>query len=338
MKHNRRLKTHRNRLLGPLLIAPIVFSLLGINFQIDLKQPNRKPLVPTCIDRKSIPASELHWLYLPQSSEELNTYIPLTFLAGKLIGNDVVDVSSCSDGGLLSNGAASPCGLDLALPLVFELQNIYDDEIFNAGLQIGTPPVMLKQVFRHESQFWPGRHDAIHFSLGHLTPWGASTALLWNKDLLQEVCQTAYGQPCVQYIQTRNVLSDPLVGTLLDMVTADCEECALKIDIPKAEASVELFAQVMMAHCTQASQVIYNVTEEHSSESVSYTNIWKMTLFNYNVGSVCLEDTLEAILKEDPDTLEFLWVEFEEHVPKSKCQVGLDYVEKITTPITGTRP
>jgi hypothetical protein len=323
-----------NSFFAVFIIPSLLFNLIvSSNFYL-FNKPQKEDETPTCISRTHIPNDELPWLYLPQSSEELKTSIPLTILAGELIKNKVVDASSCFDGGLLSNGAASACGLDLALPLVYELQNVYNDEIVYAGYQIGTPPVMLKQLFKQESQFWPGRYDAIHFGLGHLTTWGASTALLWNRDLLQEVCQTAFGQPCYFYIQTSNVNSDLLVGTLIDMVNADCENCPYKIDVPKAEASVQIFAQVLMAHCNQTAQVVYNITGKHSSNSVSYAAIWRMALFNYNVGPICLEKTLNSIRKDNPDQKEFTWDDFEDHVPKGTCQMGLDYVKKITVPIT----
>jgi hypothetical protein len=247
-----------------------------------------------------------------------------------------VDASSCAGGGLLSSGAANPCGLDLAKSLVMQLQNLYDDEIFNAGQQFGVPPYLLKQVFRYESQFWPGQWDEVHFGLGHLTPWGASTALFWDQDLQQEICRTVHGSTCPPYIPPRDVLSSQMVVALLDAVNADCPTCDLKFDIPKAEASVRIFAQVVMAHCTQSARIVYNITGEHSSKSVDYPTIWRMALFNYNVGPNCLSNTLNAVLEADPDTSKFEWSDFVEYVPKGDCQIGLTYVDKITSQAPGT--
>lgn len=296
--------------------------------------PDYENTLPTCLNRNDIPVSELNWLFIPESAAELNTQIPFVFLAGKLIQKGAVDASSCVNNGLLANGAANACGLALARPLVMEIQNLYDDEIFNAGQQFGVPPYMLKQLFRFESQFWPGQWDEVHFGLGHLTPWGASTALLWNPELRQDVCQSVYGRSCPTY-QAPNVYTSQLVGTLLNIVNADCPGCPRKFDVAKAEASVRVFAQVLMAHCTQSSRVVYNVTGEHSSKSVDYATIWRMTLFNYNVGPHCLRDTLNAMLEDDPDTTVFYWTEFEEHVPEGDCQAGITYVNQITTPPSG---
>ena len=323
--------------LGLLFVKP---SQVQATVDIQEATPTPSPsdqeyVIPTCLNRGSIPASELNWLFIPESAEDLRTQVPFVFLAGQLIKSGAVDASTCLNNGLLANGAANACGLALARPLVMEMQNMYDDEIYNAGEQIGVPPYMLKQVFRFESQFWPGQWDELHFGLGHLTPWGASTALLWNPDLRQEVCQSVYGQPCPSYRET-NVYTSQLIGALLNMVNADCPNCPQKIDVPKAEASVRIFAQVLMAHCTQSSRVIYNITGEHSGQSVDYATIWRMTLFNYNVGPYCLRDTLEAVLEDDPETTTFSWIEFEEHVPKGECRAGVTYVDQITKPPSGT--
>jgi hypothetical protein len=92
-----------------------------------------------------------------------------------------------------------------------------------------------------------------------------------------------------------------------------------------------MFAQIMLAYCTQASQVIYNITGKHSSNSVDYANIWRMALYNYNVGPNCLYDSISAMFEEHPATGKIEWDEFKKYVPEGGCQIGIGYVDQITT-------
>jgi hypothetical protein len=329
-------KTRTNSLFLLLILFPLLVS-QGQDFRLekaDVRTSDPVVLlekrVPTCLDRDEdeIPDSEYHWLHLPFQASELRTSVPYVFLAGRLIQEGVVDASECPAGGLLRSGASNTCGLEKALTLVIEMQNMYDDEILNAGYQIGVPPVMLKQQFRYESQFWPGQHDEFHFGLGHLTAYGASTALLWSYDIYREVCQSIFGAPCAgPYRQTRNVYEDIFVGTLLSFVNADCPTCPQKIDYDKAEASVRLFALIDLAHCYQASQILYNITGRHSRNSVDYATIWKLALFNYNAGPGCLYEAAKTTLG---NRVVLRWDEFVENVSGKSCLVGVDYVESVT--------
>ncbi len=84
------------------------------------------------------------WLSTPQISTDLATNIPYEYLSANLINSGVVDVSSCSDGGLLDNGLASVCGLETARDQVNQWQNRFDDLIQGAALETGVPAQLLK--------------------------------------------------------------------------------------------------------------------------------------------------------------------------------------------------
>jgi hypothetical protein len=330
---------YKTRFFTLFIFVPLIPFLITHNWEVGAKENDvqnsnygflLEKNIPTCLDRDEdkIPDSEYHWLHLPFEASELRTDVPYVILAGRLIQEGIIDASECPGGGLLLNGASNTCGLEKALSLVIEMQNMYDDEILNAGYQIGVPPVMLKQQFRYESQFWPGQYDAFHFGLGHLTAYGASTALLWNYDIYREVCQSIFGAPCAgPYRQTRNVYEDIFVGTLLDFVNADCPTCPLKLDFDKAEASVRLFALIDLAHCYQASQILYNITGKHSRNSVDYATIWKLALFNYNAGPGCLYTAAKETLG---NRVVLKWDDFVDHVSGKSCEVGIDYVESVT--------
>jgi len=110
---------------------------------------------PVCLDRSDIPPEEMHWLYFPKSASELATHEDYAYLSGQLIQNGIVDASDCPLGGLWPDGYANACGLAKTRQVSLYLQNVYDDEILAAGKDTGVPPVMMKQLIRYESQFWP---------------------------------------------------------------------------------------------------------------------------------------------------------------------------------------
>jgi hypothetical protein len=96
------------------------------------------------------------WLSTPEDPAFLASEEPYSYLAGRLIAEGVVDASSCPSGGLLSNGYADNCGLEVAMPEVIEWQNQFDDQIMDVALNSKVPAQLLKNLFALESQFWPG--------------------------------------------------------------------------------------------------------------------------------------------------------------------------------------
>lgn len=294
------------------------------------RSPSQIVITPTCLDRGDIPDSEYHWLYFPASPDELATQENYAFLAGQLIRNGVVDASDCPLGGVFANGYANGCGQERAQDIVFELQNVYDDEILDVAREVGTPPVMLKQIIRYESQFWPVRFGIYHWGLGHLTLVGASNAVQWNPELYNDLCEQVYGGLCPQaYNQTFLGFDNLLSGQLLSLLDASCPECEYGIDIEKAEDSIYYFGQALMSYCKQTSQIVFNVTDQHSSFSVDYATIWKLTLVNYNAGPQCVFDALDAAYT--PTTTRISWASVAANLTSARCKSGLEYVENITS-------
>ena len=170
--------------LTRLIIAAIVFiASFGIS---DVKSPPRNVLaqtISTCLNRVHIPQEDLHWVYVPENADELYTDDPLFFLAGQLISNKVVDASYCPTGGLGLDGYANACGMAASLDTVIIVQNLVNEPILQAFKDVGTPPVLMKQLIRYESQFWPGIQDDIHHGYGHITNIGIRNAMQWNPDL-----------------------------------------------------------------------------------------------------------------------------------------------------------
>jgi len=68
------------------------------------------------------------------------TDVPLYFLAGQLIIHKVVDASFCPAGGLMLNGYANACGMAASLDTVVIVQNLVNEPILQAFIDVGTTP------------------------------------------------------------------------------------------------------------------------------------------------------------------------------------------------------
>jgi hypothetical protein len=121
------------------------------------------------------------WLSTPQRPEDLATNVSYEYLSANLIKHGVVEASSCDNGGLLANGLANACGLEIVRPEVNDWQNSFDNLIFSASQQTGVPAKLLKRIFARESQFWPGAMSGpAEAGLGQFTKGGADAVLMWN--------------------------------------------------------------------------------------------------------------------------------------------------------------
>lgn len=275
-----------------------------------------------CLNRPEIDASEMHWLYVPSYPSELYTEMNYGYLAGQLILSGLVDASSCPNGGIGANDYANACGLAAAKSLSIYYQNLYDETIINSFRETGVPPVALKQLMRYESQFWPGEFG-LHYGVGHLTYYGAHTALNWSPYLRQVVCNTVYREGCGS-----KPVDDLMIGTFLGMMSSRCPSCENGINEAKAKQSAYYLSHSLLAYCRQTTQVVANATGRDPAEVVDYPMIWRLTLYNYNAGSNCLN---KAIIGANPDDEELLdWNTFSKAVKDSNCTMGITYVNNIT--------
>ena len=282
---------------------------------------------------------EPDWLTTPQRPEELATNVPYEFLAANLIKYGVANASSCSDGGLLADGNASVCGLEAARPAVIDWQNQYDNQIFSAAQQTGVPAVLLKRIFARESQFWPGHaDDHPEAGFGQMTDGGADTVLTWNPSFYEQFCPSVLDQSvCKTKIyplpetgwegiglaeSERSMLRNALVHS----VDAICPNCSMGIDMSKADASVAVFAELMLASCKQAGQVLAMNYDSLPSEAASFEDLWRFTLADYNAGPGCLGlATDETNTAGEP----LDWEHLSSHLTPA-CNGALDYVNQVS--------
>ena len=272
------------------------------------------------------------WLSTPTQSEELGTDIPYNYLATQLIAAGAVDVSACTDGGLLPEGGASTCGMEAAREAVTAWQNQFDGIILSVAQDTGVPAHLLKNLFAIESQFWPGISNINDIGLGQLTERGADTALLWNPPFFHQFCPLVMDSAeCSQgYLHLTEEQQEYMRLALIDSINATCETCPLGIDLDRANFSIGVFAHTMLANCEQTGQLVENVTGGTAGASASYEDLWRFTLVNYNAGPGCLGNALDATAGEDLEEDQALtWENVTAHL-EPICQGAISYVNDIS--------
>ena len=276
--------------------------------------------ISTCLNRVNISLDDLHWLYVPESADELHTNEDHFYLAGQLIVNNVVNANFCPSGGLTLNGYANACGIAVTRPAVQFIQNMLNEPILQAYKDTGVPPVLLKQLISVESEFWPSQYMYSHYGFGHITNMGMRNALLWNPALVAKVCPPSSTEDC----RTSVTIADQILSSLV----AVCPTCNYGIDPLIANRSVDILAEVVLGYCLQTARIIYNATERHSNTVVDYATIWKLSLMNYNSGSTCVYDTVLATFKKTQGRMD--WSQITANVSGDLCIRGLAYANQIT--------
>jgi len=268
------------------------------------------------------------WLETPTDFRTLETSFSYANLAGNLIRRGIVDASSCADGGVLENGNASPCGVDAAYATIVSWQNRFDSLIFSVAKETGVSARLLKNLFARESQFWPGASlsggDA---GFGQMTEEGADTALRWNPIFYEQFCPLVLPEETCRdgYLRLDEEEQSRLRSALVYQVNAGCDSCPMGVDISQANRSIEIFAHALLANCEQTGQILRNLTGKSPGDLVSYEDLWRFALINYNAGAGCLSLALEKTYEED-ETLDW------EHVSENLtpvCAGAKAYVEDI---------
>ena len=269
------------------------------------------------------------WLTTPEDVAFLETEEPYSYLAGRLIAEGAVDASSCPSGGLLSNGYADNCGMEVAMPEVIVWQNQFDDQIMLAANEVKVPAQLLKNVFAQESQFWPGVFkEPQEFGLGQITDNGADALLLWNPSFYNQFCPLVLtAEECsVGYLKLAPENQAILRGALATSADADCATCEFGIDLTSTDTSINLVAHTMLANCEQVAQIVYNATGKIAGTISTYEELWKFTIANYHVGPGCLSYAMYTnfAAKTPMD-----WEHVSAHLTEA-CQSVIPYVTQVT--------
>jgi hypothetical protein len=277
------------------------------------------------------------WLSSPSQVEQLATSRSYSYLAAQLINRGVVDIRSCTDGGVLETGMASPCGMDAARLTVIDWQNRFNDVIFSETQKASIPGYLLKAIFSRESQFWPIRSpQKPEAGLGHLTENGADTTLLWNRSFYDQYCPEVLENDICQrgYANLQDATQLRLRTALFNRVNADCPTCAIGIDMRKAEDSISVFANLLKANCIQTGTIVHNSYGGSPGSYASFEDLWKFTLVNYNAGPGCLILAIREVKKMN-EPLD--WKHLASHLTQV-CQPAMEYVNDVNTFLEASIP
>lgn len=275
------------------------------------------------------------WLSSPENPADLESDISYYYLAGSLITYGVVDASGCLDGGLQAPNIASACGVEAARPELMDWQNRFDGEILQVSQDTGVPARLLKNVFSRESQIWPGIYTTYkEAGLGQLTEKGADTVLLWNWDFFNQFCPLVLNEAYCKlgFANLEEPEQNLLRGALVHKVNASCPGCPAGIDLSKANFSVNVFAEGLLANCNQVAQVITNQTGMSPGQLSSYEDLWRFTLVNYNAGPGCLS---RAVYRAWVANQPINWETVSSYLEPA-CQPAVGYVEDITRELRAT--
>lgn len=269
------------------------------------------------------------WLKTPDQPVLLASEEPYYYLAGRLVMQNMVDVSPCTSGGMLPNGYADACGLEQARPLIQEWQNQFDSRITEVARESGIPAQIMKNLFAQESQFWPGVFRVPYeFGLGQITDNGVDSIFIWKPDFFAQFCPLVFHEDSCAggYLSLDEDSRAIIRGALALQAKVDCPECETGIDLSHTNFSVALFANTLQANCAQVSRTVYTATERSPGAVATYEDLWRFTIANYHAGPGC---TAFAIHQSWLNTGRLTWEDAVDYFTDA-CRGVIPYVEKIT--------
>lgn len=163
--------------------------------------------------------------------------------------------------------------------------------------------------------------------LGHLTPGGADTLLLWDEEVFYRLCpQVVHPETCaLGYPSLPEEIQALVQGAVLRQVDATCPDCIFGIDFDVADQSIEIFAKVLKANCRQVGQTIINLRGQPPGLVSDYEDLWRFALVNYHAGVGCLTSAFNTIPIDQPLTWENIVPALE-----AECPGGSKYVNDVT--------
>jgi hypothetical protein len=162
---------------------------------------------------------------------------------------------------------------------------------------------------------------------------------MWNPSFYEQfcpsvldpsVCQTKiYPQPEDDWksLGLNDVERSFLRRALVRSVDSVCPDCSMGIDLEKADFSVGVFAQTLIANCKQTGKVIDMNFDTVPAQASSFEDLWRFTLVDYNAGPGCLG---LAVDKTSAEGEPLDWEHLSSHLTPA-CQGALDYVNDISS-------
>ena len=249
------------------------------------------------------------------SSAYLMTKYKYQLLGAKLINFGKVDASSCPNYGLNLDGTPNGCGELVTSRMVFEYQNKYDDQIFDAAQRQKVPPRVIKGLIAQESQFWPYSDIPYEYGLGMLTESGADMLLRWNSSYFLNLCVKTFPMDRGRCYGGFSNLSEEdqivLRGVVISKVGTDEE--------------IEVLAAAIRGSVYQVNQIVTNATGESPASVTTHEDLWKFTVANYFSGSGCLYNAMSICSAYN---LMLNWDNVQRFMT-GKCQIAGQYVERV---------
>jgi hypothetical protein len=171
-----------------------------------------------------------------------------------------------------------------------------------------------------------------------MTDGGADAILTWNPSFYEQFCPSVLDQSVCKIkiypnpeVEWQGIALDEtersiLRGALVNSVNAICPDCSIGIDIGKAENSVGVFAQTLLASCKQTGEVININYGIAPGDAASYEDLWRFTLVDYNAGPGCLG---LAVDKTSSSGEPLDWEHLSAHLTPA-CQGAIEYVNDIS--------
>lgn len=268
------------------------------------------------------------WFTFPAAGQALPTvlekvYTPdylvtkhnLQLLSANLIRTGMVDSSFCQNYGLNLDGTPNGCGEQVTAKMVFDMQNQYDQEIFDASRRQKVPPRVVKGLIAQESQFWPVSNIENEYGLGKITESGADMLLRWNASFFLGVCQKAFPAEASKCMGGFSNLTETeqnlLRGSVIAMVGTPDE--------------IEMISAAIRASVYQVNQIITNATGDSAAAGSTFEDMWKFTIANYYSGSGCL---FNAMNQTASYKLTLTWENVRRFMT-GQCELANLYVDRV---------
>jgi predicted CXXCH cytochrome family protein len=270
------------------------------------------------------------FLRMLDDSHKLYSEYKLSTLAGHLINYGLVDAQGCPWGGLQSNHKANDCGVQRAMSAAEVWQNRFNADIITASQKTGVPPILIKNIFIWESQFWPQTIfiNTSEFGLGHMTEMGADSLLRWNYPFYDSFCNANLPSDQCQkvYVEEPDYIQAILRGLVIQKVNADCSGCTYSLDLTRAENSIPVFANTLVANANLVKHYIKLYTGSNASDTSGYEDLWDFALASYNAGPGCFRDALSRTVYSN---LSLTWKNLSSKLDPA-CKGSIDYVTFIS--------
>ncbi|MGA9533691.1 MAG: hypothetical protein WBR18_13320, partial [Anaerolineales bacterium] len=207
----------------------------------------------------------------------------------------------------------------------------FDLRILTVAHERNVPAQLLKNIFAQESQFWPAVYENIvkEYGFGKLTPDGADATLLWNRSFFDQFCPLVLSSTACDrgYSFLLPGEQELLRGALVREVDATCGDCPSGIDLRRADSSVGVFAETLLANCEQVGRMVANTTGEEPGDVANYLDLWRLTVANYNGGPGCVGEAIEDTWS---DTARMQWDDVVDRF-SPVCQQAAAYVSRVSS-------